>query len=1000
MAAVQYRRMIKADHERPRLYMELASDPETGVVRDQTAPVSGPFTVRLSFATGFILHQPVTGLTIDEIAITNGTKTDLVQERGNGLDGDYEVTITPESTYTGPFTITVEEGAAYACADLDDLATCDEGNLSLGDTLVVDVVATNTNKPHSHLDGKPVKPNKDDELLTRGRTPPDGSARGCEVEVTVRFRDEGGNAVSVAGLEASDFTVTNGRLGEPAASADGLLWTVPGWAKAGYTGLMRVRLSESEGWIGSEQVFRVSGDGSCAPAGRGELRRLGLDGMELEPGFSGTVTAYTARALAETEQVTVTAAAVYGASSVAVAPGDADTGTEGHQVALAGGENEITATVTPGDGSAAKTYTVTVTRAEDPDAAAALSVADARAEEGPGAALDFAVTLDREPAATVTVEYETSDGTAVAGADYTATNGTLTFTVGETEKTVSVPVLGDQHDEGEETLTLTLTSATGATIADGEATGTIANSDPIPAAWTARFGRTVTGQVLEAVEARLRGPRAAGSKARLAGQALPMGRDGGDGAAGGNATTAGSRAGAEERVAAMTSWLARAGADPVMAGSGAHGGETGPATGGGRWRALTARDFVTGTSFTLSGGSEEGGGFGTVWGRGAVAGFDGRVDDVTVDGEVTSGFLGADWAAEGWRAGAALGHSRGTGDYGQGGRCGENPDDNCSGGIEATLTGLYPYAGIELTERLSAWAAAGHGAGEVTVTPRGGSGLVADLTMSMGAAGVRGEVLGPGAGGGLALAVKGDARFTRTSSDAVSGDRGNLEGSDADVWLVRAGVEGSRRIGLGRVWAGASVTPSFELGLRLDGGDAETGFGADVGGGIAFAGAGRGLRFEGRARGLVAHEAEGFREWGAAMSLGWDPRPRSERGFSLSLRQSWGASPTGGMDALLSRETLAGLVPEQDGAGFEASSRLEAEAGYGFAVFGGRFTGTPYLGVGLSESGRDWRIGWRLKPARRMALDFALDIEATRSEHAGHDANPEHGVMLRGSIRW
>ena len=156
----------------------------------------------------------------------------------------------------------------------------------------------------------------------------------------------------------------------------------------------------------------------------------------------------------------------------------------------------------------------------------ALSVADARAEEGTDATLDFAVTLVPARTAAVTVEYATADGTATAGSDYTATSGTLTFAAGETQKTVSVPVLDDDTDEGSETLTLRLSNAQGANIADGEATGTITNSDPIPKAWLARFGRTVTGQVLEAVEARLAAPRAAGAEGSLAGQAMPSWRGG------------------------------------------------------------------------------------------------------------------------------------------------------------------------------------------------------------------------------------------------------------------------------------------------------------------------------------------------------------------------------------------------------------------------------------------------------------------------------------------
>ena len=381
-----------------------------------------------------------------------------------------------------------------------------------------------------------------------------------------------------------------------------------------------------------------------------------------------------------------------------------------------------------------------------------------------------------------------------------------------------------------------------------------------------------------------------------------------------------------------------------------------------------------------------------------------------MDGEVTTGLIGADWASDPgsksgagpgsgrWTAGLAIGHSTGTGGYRRGGEC----DANCGGRIEASLTGLYPYAGMDLTERLSVWAAAGYGAGEVTVTPEGKAGMTADLTMAMGAAGLRSAVLRPEAGDGLSLAVKGDARFTRTSSDATSG----MAASEADVWLVRAGVEGSRRFALPGSGSGtggeggATLSPTFELALRLDGGDAETGFGADLGGGLAFADPASGLSLGLKGRVLLAHAAKGFREWGASGAFAWNPRPTTDRGLALTLRQSWGASPAGGMNALLSRETLAGFAANDNPGKFEASSRLEGEIGYGLPMFGGAFTGTPNIGFGLSASGaRDWRLGWRLTSAIAGDPGFEIGLDAARREPANDD-DPEHGAMLRATIRW
>ena len=414
-----------------------------------------------------------------------------------------------------------------------------------------------------------------------------------------------------------------------------------------------------------------------------------------------------------------------------------------------------------------------------------------------------------------------------------------------------------------------------------------------------------------------------------------------------------------------------------------------------RWRAVTGRELLTGTSFALTGGSAESGGFGGLWGRGAVSRFDGRAGDLSLDGKVTSGLLGADWAARGWTAGLAVGQSRGAGRY----RWNGCTARRCAGEAEATLTGVWPYAGLELRVRLSVWAAAGYGSGEFTLKPEDRTAVASDLTMKMGAAGMRGEVLRPPPEGGLALAVKGDARFTRTASKAANDANGaRLEAATADVWLVRTGVEGSRRYALDGPGGGAALTPSVELGVRLDGGDAETGLGADLGGGLTFAAPEKGLALDLKARGLVAREASGFREWGTSASLTWDPRPSTNRGLALKLRQGWGGSPTGGMDALLGRETLAGLAASDNGDTTASAGRLEAELGYGTALFGGGFTGTPRAAFGLSDTGRDYRLGWRLTSARRGDPGFEIGLDATRREAANTDA--EHGIMLRGAIRW
>ena len=632
-----------------------------------------------------------------------------------------------------------------------------------------------------------------------------------------------------------------------------------------------------------------------------------------------------------------------------VGPGDA-------MAAFAAGSPGI-APVVAQSWSAGESVAVLLTRAVEAEGTAAsgpgISVADAEVREAEGAVLSFPVTLDAAQASAVSVRYATSDGTAVAGADYERTSGALRFEAGETAKTVAVPVLNDTHNEGSETLTLVLSDPYGATLADGEATGTIVNTGPMPQAWITRFGRTVAQQAVDAIGERLSGASSTPVAQVTIGGVELVGSD--------------------------------AYAEPIPGGE-----QTWPVTGlalgdsdlAGNGRGLTGRELLLGSSFRLGAGGEDGGSSWSAWGQFATSGFEGEESGLSLSGDVTTGFVGADLSLERWLAGVALGASEGEGSFDDG-------VGNSSGTLESSLTGIYPYARLDMGDGMDVWGLVGVGSGDLTLTV-GEEVTETDLAMQMGAVGMRGALLPAEEAGDFDLALKTDALWVRTESDAAqSSTGGNLSAASGTASRLRVALEGSQSLAMG---AGATVTPTLELGLRHDGGDAETGTGLEAGLGLQYADPAQGLTVEGRVRGLLTHTDDGYEEWGASGSIRLDPG-LSGRGVSLSVTPVWGVS-SGGVDQLWATRPASGFLADE---GFASQARLHAELGYGMRPPLGHGVLTPYAGLSLAGegAGRTYHLGARW----RGTTAFHVTLEASHGEDAG-TGEPLDAASLRASVRW
>ena len=453
------------------------------------------------------------------------------------------------------------------------------------------------------------------------------------------------------------------------------------------------------------------------------------------------------------------------------------------------------------------------------------------------------------------------------------------------------------------------------------------------AGWLGRFARTVAGQVTDAVSRRLEE----------------------DGEGGPHVTVGGERLDGSGEAA-----LARLeGQD----------GDEGPA------KSRTGREILLRSAFHLeSGGNETGTPAIAAWGEIASGRFDAEADGLAMDGEVTTALVGADLSAGRWLAGAAFSHGEGEGSIA--------PAPERDGGkAESRLTSVHPYARVKLGERMSVWGLAGYGTGQLALSTAQDTPVETNLRMRMGAVGARGILVPATEGEGFELALKTDALWMRVRSNAA----GELAGVKADARRLRLLLDASHHFETGD---GATLTPRLEVGLRRDGGDAETGAGMEVGAGLRYARSG--FTVEGSVRALLAHEESDYEEWGASGWVRVDPGVNG-RGISLRVTPTVGAGPSG-VERLWSAPDASALGR---GTRFEPGRRLDAEVGYGLAAPRGLGVATPYAGLSLADDReRAWRAGARWK----LAPDFTLGLEGSRRERAGD--RPREALMLRGTLRW
>ena len=286
----------------------------------------------------------------------------------------------------------------------------------------------------------------------------------------------------------------------------------------------------------------------------------------------------------------------------------------------------------------------------DNDAVSAVWIDDGVAFEEDGV-VRFAVHLSEPSEAPVTVSYRTENGTAMAGEDYAAASGLVTFAPGEVETEISVELLRDELDWRQETFTVHLQSSGKTRIEKAVAVATIREETSVRSgvlkAYTARFVRTSAVQIVGALHQRFRSRRGASSCS------------------------------APQRAVMAQVWGALTGGDPSL-------GE------------LLAGCHISRDLGGLS-----------VWGRGSFTRFNGRgADALRLRADVTTAMVGTDYRwRQRWLVGLLVSHSQADGTF----RLYEE-----SGAVQSGLTGVVPYVSVQ-GEDWGAWMAMGYGRGRTEV---------------------------------------------------------------------------------------------------------------------------------------------------------------------------------------------------------------------------------------------------------------------------------------------
>lgn len=365
-----------------------------------------------------------------------------------------------------------------------------------------------------------------------------------------------------------------------------------------------------------------------------------------------------------------------------------------------------------------------------------------------------------------------------------------------------------------------------------------------------------------------------------------------------------------------------------------------------------------------------------VWGRSSHSAFDSEIKrdgDPTFayKGQLHSGQLGFDWpVTDGAVFGIALTSSESEVDHEFEG------SDQTGESIKTSLRILSPWLHWTSSGGFELWAALGGGLGSAELLNTEVVYAETDISTGIAALGMRGDA---GDVDGVKMAVKADAFVAAIETEETA----QIEETEGRSYRFRLALEtvAEREIG-----EESLMTTNFELGGRLDGGEADKGSGADIAASFHFASP-SGFVVSGRGGVVLFHSQERFQEYAASFDVGYITDPFG-RGLQISLQPAWNT-------AVVEAEGAPDFSTSKH---WEADTGLRARLGWGEGVLDDRMLATVFAESVLREDVNQLRLGTELRNQPTGFGKIRLELFGEREEEP--HTFPAHSFGLEGRLEF